>query len=238
MGVVPPLYFVALKCREPVVRRRAISLIKKAPERESIWKSLPTARIAERVLQLEETGLAQPQVPCANCGTVTLPEESKRIHDVEVLEEIPAFGGQPIEVKLTRYYRDPNGVLLSRLSCLNSFTLTIAFPLMHGRKERDAIHWLFDTVDAIRPSKESPSGQGSSRPIIIRVRRQASYVESLRFSLSSHLRLCSSQPPRSDDPATSLSSANGLTVPLPESKQKSRVRSAHVKTQFSLHASK
>jgi hypothetical protein len=31
MGVIPPLYFVATQCRDPAIRRRALSLLKKAP---------------------------------------------------------------------------------------------------------------------------------------------------------------------------------------------------------------
>lgn len=34
VGVIPPIYFVATKCRDPAIRRRALSLLQKAPQRE------------------------------------------------------------------------------------------------------------------------------------------------------------------------------------------------------------
>jgi hypothetical protein len=54
MGVIPPLYFIAIKCRHPTIRRRALSLLKKASLRESPWRAVPTARVIEKIIVLEE----------------------------------------------------------------------------------------------------------------------------------------------------------------------------------------
>ena len=65
------------KCRHPVVRRKAISLLYAAPRQEGVWDSILTARVAERLIGIEEAGL----------GTVTTCEDVPdwaRISDVSV----------------------------------------------------------------------------------------------------------------------------------------------------------
>lgn len=77
MNIVAPLYAVAHKCRHPVIRRKAVSLLYAAPRQEGIWDSILTARVAERLIGIEEAGL----------GNVTRCEDVPdwaRISDVEV----------------------------------------------------------------------------------------------------------------------------------------------------------
>ena len=77
MHLVAPLYVVAHKCRHPVLRRKAVSLLYAAPRQEGIWDSNLTARAAERLIGIEEDGL----------GNVTCCEDVPdwaRISDVEV----------------------------------------------------------------------------------------------------------------------------------------------------------
>ena len=57
MNIVAPLYAVASRCRHPVVRRNAVSLLYAAPRQEGIWDSILTARVAERLINIEEAGL-------------------------------------------------------------------------------------------------------------------------------------------------------------------------------------
>lgn len=59
MNLVAPLYAVAVRCREPDTRRQAISLLHQVPRVEGIWSSLIAARVAERMMTLEEAGLEQ-----------------------------------------------------------------------------------------------------------------------------------------------------------------------------------
>lgn len=61
-NIVGPLFSIAHRCRDPHLRRRAISLLYKVPRQEGIWNSLLTARGAERLMNLEEEGL---EVQCA-----------------------------------------------------------------------------------------------------------------------------------------------------------------------------
>lgn len=59
MTLVAPLYVVASKCRDPETRRRAVSLLYRLQRVEGIWSSVVAARVAERLMALEEAGLGQ-----------------------------------------------------------------------------------------------------------------------------------------------------------------------------------
>jgi hypothetical protein len=54
--LVPVLYYVAVKCRHPSIRRRAIALLKACPRRESLWDGACTARVTEEIVEIEEGG--------------------------------------------------------------------------------------------------------------------------------------------------------------------------------------
>ena len=56
-GINVHLYIVAVRCRDPIIRRRAIALIRSANRFEGIWRSDVVAHITERIVQLEEDGL-------------------------------------------------------------------------------------------------------------------------------------------------------------------------------------
>lgn len=57
------LFVVALRCRDPSVRRRAISLLVKHPRREGLWDSLMAATVASWVMVEEEKGMMCGFVP-------------------------------------------------------------------------------------------------------------------------------------------------------------------------------
>ncbi|VUC24285.1 unnamed protein product [Clonostachys rosea] len=54
MSIVAVLYFVATKCRHPVIRRRALGLLTAAPRREGIWQSEGAAKVATEIMEIEE----------------------------------------------------------------------------------------------------------------------------------------------------------------------------------------
>ncbi|MCJ1323465.1 hypothetical protein MMC10_000125 [Thelotrema lepadinum] len=56
-GINVHLYIVAVRCRDPVTRRRAIALIRSANRFEGIWRSDIVAHVSERIVSLEEEGL-------------------------------------------------------------------------------------------------------------------------------------------------------------------------------------
>ncbi|OBT80213.1 hypothetical protein VF21_00694 [Pseudogymnoascus sp. 05NY08] len=67
-GVLGPLYLVALRCRDPVVRREAVQLLGREGRREGLWDSTLLAGVAERVV-----GIAD------GCGL------GRRVEDVDLL---------------------------------------------------------------------------------------------------------------------------------------------------------
>ncbi|OIW29600.1 hypothetical protein CONLIGDRAFT_335006 [Coniochaeta ligniaria NRRL 30616] len=54
LGIVPPLFVVATKCRDPDIRRMAISLLKSSSRREGMWDSELAARIGIWIAGIEE----------------------------------------------------------------------------------------------------------------------------------------------------------------------------------------
>jgi len=57
MGVIPPLYFTASRCRDPSIRRRALSILSANSHQEGVWNSDMLAKIAERLICIEEDGI-------------------------------------------------------------------------------------------------------------------------------------------------------------------------------------
>jgi len=56
IGIVTPLYVVVSRCRDPAIRRRGLQLLASCNRREGIWDSTLTARVAERIIAIEENG--------------------------------------------------------------------------------------------------------------------------------------------------------------------------------------
>ncbi|KAI9734036.1 MAG: hypothetical protein M1818_006974 [Claussenomyces sp. TS43310] len=74
MGLVVPLYLTALKCRDRVIRREAISLLRSECRREGIWESGLGAEVGSWIMQLEEQNVS---------SMVTIPEKHRfRIIDM------------------------------------------------------------------------------------------------------------------------------------------------------------
>ena len=78
-GIIGPLYEVVSKCRHPAIRRKAISLLRSASRQEGVWNALLTAKVAERVVEIEEEGLLE----VSDCSDVP---DWARISDV-----VPTF---------------------------------------------------------------------------------------------------------------------------------------------------
>ncbi|KAL8796586.1 MAG: hypothetical protein Q9182_007331 [Xanthomendoza sp. 2 TL-2023] len=85
-SIIPPLFSVGHKCRDPFLRRKAISMLYSAPRQEGAWDSILTARVCERIMNLEEEGLGE--VKCAS----DVPDW-KRISDIQVTFDLQARRG-------------------------------------------------------------------------------------------------------------------------------------------------
>ena len=87
IGIVGPLYDVARRCRDPAVRRKAICLLSTYPRLEGMWDSVLAARVAERVLLIEENGLGA--VNC--CADVPDWARTSEVHPIFDLEQKKAL---------------------------------------------------------------------------------------------------------------------------------------------------
>jgi len=59
LGVIAPLFEVISRCRDPVIRRRGVSLLKSRYRQEGVWNSFLVAKVAERLVEIEEEGLGE-----------------------------------------------------------------------------------------------------------------------------------------------------------------------------------
>jgi hypothetical protein len=59
MALVAPLYLTATRCRDPLIRRRALAILSATSRQECIWNSDMLAKIAERLISIEEDGIGQ-----------------------------------------------------------------------------------------------------------------------------------------------------------------------------------
>jgi len=56
VNIIPPLFFLTLKCRVLRLRRRAVALLRRAPEREGLWQRDSVIKVCEWKITLEEQG--------------------------------------------------------------------------------------------------------------------------------------------------------------------------------------
>lgn len=54
LGYVMPLHMVAARCRNPLLRRRAVNLLSTCPRREGLWDASLAARIVLQTIKMEE----------------------------------------------------------------------------------------------------------------------------------------------------------------------------------------
>jgi Fungal specific transcription factor domain len=98
MEIIPPLYYTAIQCRVPSIRRRAVELVRFAPRREGLWDAHIARKLAERVIQIEEKNLVKD--PSKPYEDKILPREVDRIH---FQSELPGrFGNQLDPASMSR----------------------------------------------------------------------------------------------------------------------------------------
>ncbi|KAL3455684.1 hypothetical protein BJX64DRAFT_59033 [Aspergillus heterothallicus] len=82
MHILGPLYYTALKCRHPLLRRRALELLQFAPRREGVWNAHHAYVTAKRVIALEESHLDERGLPveAARLHSLPLPDDESRVY--------------------------------------------------------------------------------------------------------------------------------------------------------------
>ncbi|KAI5458525.1 hypothetical protein BGZ63DRAFT_426907 [Mariannaea sp. PMI_226] len=105
VGWIPPLYYIAIKCRVHQIRLQAIRLLERAFHREGIWDSKSAACVARKVMEMEEGNFYRGMGAKDTFGrcdgssleeNVSLPlptlPEACRMREVEVV-----FAGSPLD---------------------------------------------------------------------------------------------------------------------------------------------
>ncbi|KAE8447144.1 hypothetical protein EG329_011128 [Mollisiaceae sp. DMI_Dod_QoI] len=98
MGIIIPLYTVASQCQDPLLRRRAITLLRSTSRQEGLWNSLLVAKAAERIMEIEESTLDETN------GCTSGPDLA-RSPKVKPFFELDAKGGR------LRYFQGGQGVV-------------------------------------------------------------------------------------------------------------------------------
>lgn len=88
-GVLPSLYLISMKCRDPILRRQAISMVYRATCQEGMWEGSIIARYVEQIADFEEAA--------ANyCGELSksddIPEFARFSDVILALSEDPSYG--------------------------------------------------------------------------------------------------------------------------------------------------
>jgi hypothetical protein len=83
--ILGPLFYAAMKCRHPKIRRRALEVLKLAPRREGLWNGHHAYVTAKRVIELEESLLNEQGLPDESVRVfyLPLPEDKSRTYDLD-----------------------------------------------------------------------------------------------------------------------------------------------------------
>ncbi|CAG8244994.1 unnamed protein product [Penicillium salamii] len=54
LGIIPPMFLVASRCRHPIIRRKAIALMLQSPMYHGIWQDRYSGLCAQRIMEIEE----------------------------------------------------------------------------------------------------------------------------------------------------------------------------------------
>ena len=89
MGFIPPIYYTAVKCRVPGIRRKAIDFLSAAPHREGIWDGAIVAQIASHIMEIEEESFRR---------------SSGSNLSSDLFEDLESFADQPVVPESTRIH--------------------------------------------------------------------------------------------------------------------------------------
>lgn len=81
MGLIFALYFVAIKCRSPVLRRQATYMLSRVkPCKEGMWDARVMEKVSQYVIEIEERGCVEPVTEEVR----TWPGEECRVHGIYI----------------------------------------------------------------------------------------------------------------------------------------------------------
>jgi hypothetical protein len=112
-SIVSTLYFCAIKCRDPTLRRRALRLMTQAPPEESCWAFVAPDRVVARLIHIEEQGVhcrtsASPD-PAHSLAPMSLPPEERRFAYANLVGRLAPTGRQRLALELCRFELNRDG---------------------------------------------------------------------------------------------------------------------------------
>ena len=112
VGILPVLYIIGAKCRHPVIRREALSILRRQPIREAVWDSISAARVVERVIEIEEGGSEEGEMAQSM-------EQIAMWQRIEALSWVQVVSGQSVaRVDITYTFCAREGVHIESLVIL------------------------------------------------------------------------------------------------------------------------
>ncbi|PWY65675.1 hypothetical protein BO94DRAFT_629207 [Aspergillus sclerotioniger CBS 115572] len=107
-SIITGLYYTAIKCRNPIIRREAIRLLDQCTKQEGLWNKRVVAKVAQVIMELEEENLSY--LPIAK----RIPEEKDRIY--ETVKSIPVGESMQCRRQLVLLSKPngPDGAWLTR----------------------------------------------------------------------------------------------------------------------------
>ncbi|CAI7601811.1 unnamed protein product [Penicillium viridicatum] len=120
MSVGVPLAMTVLRCRDPILRRRALDLLRLAPPIQGFFKCAPVALLSEMLMNLEEgyglavrenTAALSQNVEATTSQAALIPEEA-RIHDYAIFRPNQWQPPWITEEDLTAFQLSPNQLYL------------------------------------------------------------------------------------------------------------------------------
>ncbi|KAF2669050.1 hypothetical protein BT63DRAFT_455026 [Microthyrium microscopicum] len=104
MPIIPILHMVALKCRWPLLRRRAIDLLCTCPEREAMFQARYSRILCQHIMKIEEENL--PKGPDGDPNENTVPLEKDRVWRMDVPPLASTRHGRAVN-----FMQKPEGVM-------------------------------------------------------------------------------------------------------------------------------
>ena len=59
LNCIAPLYGIASYCRDPVIRREAVALLRRSHNQQGLWNAVITSKVCGKLIEIEEQGLGE-----------------------------------------------------------------------------------------------------------------------------------------------------------------------------------
>lgn len=91
--IVGPLYNVATLCRDPIIRRKAVHVLRSARRQEGVYNSQVTAMAAEKVIAIEEAAAAKLSIDyredVSSLTTIVAEPRQEDVYTIKTSCEVP-----------------------------------------------------------------------------------------------------------------------------------------------------